>query len=390
MDEPETTLTPVRPSSRDARATRAQLQRTILTSVAIAVVVLLAALWFSDTIRIPTDKPHLAGGAEPSKVDAGQPAGADRPAVDQRRPLNGLQPLRLWICGDSLAGALGPSLGRMTAATGIVQPQYDSRISTGLISGDVNWPEHATEELAKLNPEVVVFIIGANDARVFSDNQTDEYRMLTDQMMKVLIGPGREVYWVNVPVMKDQDFEENVKKVNEIQHEVAAKYSKNLTLVDAHTLFADEQGEYQSTFVDQDGDRVYLRAGDGIHLTGDGGDHLAQPIFTMLDGRWHLAEQADPLHPKKVLVTRGSTQVPGSDNGGSSSSRSSSSYSGSGSSSSGSSRGSTWSNSGNKGLASPSTSVVTTASTSPPATSATTAPPDPPPSSTPPVSTPGG
>lgn len=382
--DPTTTQPTGRPG---ARRPRALVWQRFAIGAGVVVVVVLAALWFSDTIRIPTDKPHLAGGAEPAKADEGQPESGKGGQENVRRPLNALAPLRLWIGGDSLAGALGPSLGRMTAATGIVQPQYDSRVSTGLISKDFDWPKHATEELAKLNPEVVVFMIGTNDARIYNDSEAEQYRMLTDQMMRILIGAGREVYWVNAPVMEEPDLEANIKKVNEIQHEVAAKYPKNVTLIDAHTLFADEQGDYQSSITDQNGDRVYLRAGDGIHLSGDGGDHLAQPIFTMLDARWHLSQQADPLHPKKVLVTKGSTQVPGSDNGGSSSYRSSSSYSGS--RSSGSSRGSTWS-SGNKGLGTPGTTAATTPSTSPPVTTPSSAPADPPPSSTPPASTPGG
>ena len=49
-----------------------------------------------------------------------------------------------------------------------------------------------------------------------------------------------------------------------------------VTFVDAHTLFADETGEYQSSLPDDDRQRpCTMRAGDGIHLTGDGGDHLA-------------------------------------------------------------------------------------------------------------------
>ncbi len=150
---------------------------------------------------------HVDGSVEPS-----------------RRALNPLLPLKLWVGGDSLAGSLGPSLGKMTGATGVVQPYYDSRISTGLIAGNIDWPSHATEQLSQVNPEVVVFMIGTNDAVIYNDSQAEDYAQKVDEMMRILIGDGREVYWVNAPVLADDRDEENVLKVNEIQHEVATRY----------------------------------------------------------------------------------------------------------------------------------------------------------------------
>ena len=123
-----------------------------------------------------------------------------------------------------------------------------------------------------------MFIIGTNDAQVYDDRDAAKYEQLTEQMMRILVGDGREVYWVNAPVMKDDDLEENVVKVDAIQRRVADRV-EGVTFVDAHTLFADEAGEYQSSLADETGDEVSMRAGDGIHLTGDGAEHLARAIF---------------------------------------------------------------------------------------------------------------
>lgn len=295
---------------------RRQTRNRILSAVLAVGLAVLAALWFSDTLRIPTDHPSLASGADSDKAldGAKQPVnGAKKP---ERRDINPLQPMRLWIGGDSLAGALGPSLGTMTAGTGVVQPQYDSRVGSGLISGDIDWPEHAQSQMDELDPEVVVFMIGTNDANVYSNNQQAEYAQKVTEMMHILVGSDREVYWVNAPVMRDNDLEANVKKVNEIQREVAATIP-GVTYVDAHTLFADETGEYQSTLPDATGDDILMRAGDGIHLSGAGGDHLAEAIFALLDPRWRISAQTVVGVEKKVLVTRGSTQVGGSSSNGS-------------------------------------------------------------------------
>jgi hypothetical protein len=329
----EPTSTP--PSSRRSTAAqrhRRQLRRRILGAIGIAIVVILAALWFSDTLRIPTDGPTFAGGAEsngPSQSGRQRVEGAIEPS---RRALNPLQPLKIWVGGDSLAGALGPSLGRMVGQTGVAQAYVDSRISTGLIAGDINWNDEAAEELADIEPEVVVFMIGTNDAIIYNDSQAEAYAQRTAEMMRILIGPGRDVYWVNAPVMGDEDVEENILEIDAIQREVAARYPDQVTFVDAHTLFADDQGEYQSSMLDESGDRVSLRAGDGIHLSGAGADYLAEEVFQLLDAEWRILAQAVPGQTKRVLMSEGSTQVPSGGSSGNGSSGSSGSSSGGGSS----------------------------------------------------------
>lgn len=367
MAEPESGRSTSRRSTA-AQRHRRQLRRRILGTIGVVVLVVLAALWFSDTLRIPTDGPSLANGAAPDKTPAGGVKNVARTVVPTHRALNPLQPLRLWVGGDSLAGALGPSLGKMSGATGVVQPYYDSRISTGLISGNINWPQHATEQLAQVNPEVVVFMIGTNDAVVYNSSQAEEYAQKVDAMMRVLIGMGREVYWVNAPVLANQRDEKNVLEVNRIQREVSTRFPDNVTYVDAHTLFADDRGQYQSSELDDNGKRVVMRAGDGIHLTGAGGDHLAFTIFQLLDLRWKIRAQAVPGQAKKTIVARGSTQVPGSEG----SSSGSSSYRSNGSSSG-------YRSTGTTATSATTASTQPTATTQPTVSTSTTAPSTPPP-----------
>ena len=51
------------------------------------------------------------------------------------------EPLKLWVGGDSLAGSLGPALGTLAGATGVVQPYFHSRVSSGLSNPSfVDWP----------------------------------------------------------------------------------------------------------------------------------------------------------------------------------------------------------------------------------------------------------
>ena len=129
--------------------------------------------------------------------------------------------------------------------------------------------------------------------------------------MRALIGMGREgVLGQRARIRQSKD-EKNVLEVDRIQHEVAAQFPDNVTYVDAHAV-ADEPASTSRRSLTTTGKRVLMRAGDGIHLTGAGGDHLAFTIFQLLDLRWTIRAQAVPGQTKKTIAARGSTQVSGS------------------------------------------------------------------------------
>jgi len=306
MDDLATPSTPPRRAARHRRRRRARGLVAVLAALAVAVGVLLVTGTFSTD---PAPAARRAAADEPARAVAHLP----KVEAPERRALTPTDPLRLWIAGDSLAGSLGPSLGELTAATGVVQPQYDSRVSSGLENDAFfDWPEHATEQLEELNPEAVVFIIGTNDANAWSDDQAADYAERVESMMRLLVGvnPGRDVFWVNAPVMKDADLEEHVLEVNEIQRQAAARVP-GITYIDAHRRFADATGEYQSSVVGPTGTRISLRAGDGIHFSPEGADYLAETVYQALDAHWHITAQRVEGQSKQVRVTKGSTQVDG-------------------------------------------------------------------------------
>ena len=68
------------------------------------------------------------------------------------RPLSHAEPLRLWVGGDSLAGALGPALGDLAGATGVVDTHVDYKVSSGLEPGVRDWQEYAAEAMDEQRP----------------------------------------------------------------------------------------------------------------------------------------------------------------------------------------------------------------------------------------------
>ncbi|MGZ4675901.1 MAG: DUF459 domain-containing protein [Acidimicrobiia bacterium] len=308
MAEPQSSL-PSRRSTRAARQRRWKQIAGASVSVVMLAAIVVVVLVVTGVVELGSSGSAKTTGAARATTTTTR---APHRSRTHHRALTASAPLRLWIAGDSLAGSVGPSLGQITAQTGVVQPQYDSRVSSGLSNpGFFDWPKHAKEQLALLDPEAVVFVIGTNDANVWDDSQAAGYRLRTLSMMRMLVGSEhRTVYWVGPPVARDKSLEEGVKAVDLIARQ-AAKEVPGVTYVDAHALFDDDLGRYQQSFDNELGVRQVMRAGDGIHFSVDGGDYIGRAIFRMLDRDWSITKQADPTHPKQVRETQGSTQVPG-------------------------------------------------------------------------------
>ena len=315
IEEPDETADSRRARRHDRRRRRARRGLFLVGALVGALAVAGSALALTGIVEIGRDSPTAGAGAR----DVGSPttttpaaaaaAAAERPC---RSPLNPLDPLRLWIGGDSLAGSLGPSLGRKTADTGVVQPEFFSKVSSGLSTPEFwDWPEHGAEEMFRLDPEVAVFIIGANDTMIIGDNEEwrPGYEMAVEEMMTLLIGENRTVYWVGSPVLEDDD-DLRVAQLNQVFQEVAARHPE-VVYVDAYGLFATPEGDYTSSLTNGDGETILMRADDGVHFTPEGGDHLANAIFAQLDPQCSLLSQAVPDAAKDVIETEGSSRVPG-------------------------------------------------------------------------------
>jgi hypothetical protein len=319
----------VRAALAEAHARRlARVRRRALVigaSVAIGTIALgTIALFLTDTFRVRGGvQPALAERAPSTTVTT------DAPEARCRTGLTPDSPLRLWIGGDSLAGSLGPSLGEQTAATGVVQPVYDSRVSSGLSSPEFfDWPSHAMQEMARLNPEVVVFIVGANDWTTPRSTPLDasgepawkaQYAGQVEAMLDILEGADtlaqpRSVYWVGAPTLQDQRKDAGVREVNAVAQAVVARHP-HATYIDAYQLFASPEGAYTATLAGPNGTNVRVRTADGVHLTPEGGDLLGVAVYGPLDAECRLGAQAVRGVVKPVLQTKGSTQVPGTHRG---------------------------------------------------------------------------
>ncbi len=255
----------------------------------------------------PDTPPPTATTVRPQELDPANVPQLTLSSADEFefRPLSHEQPLELWVGGDSLAGALGPALGELTAATGIVDTQVDYKVSSGLATQVRNWPRHAEDAMADEDPEAVIFMIGANDATIVSSHDNDgdgvpdwepDYRMKVARMMDLFLddNPQRTLFWIGAPPMRTDSRNRGVIELNRVMKEEAEKRAPNVVYVDAYDLFADDNGEYTDTVELEDGGTIRVRIGDGVHLTPVGAEYLARSVFALLDGRFNINAQADP------------------------------------------------------------------------------------------------
>lgn len=312
--------------ARRLRRWRRRRRNEIITSIAIASVLIVAGLVATDTIRIPSSesKPALAEEA-PSANASGTTSTGVTQAREKTPPraLSVVAPLKLWIGGDSLSWAPGISLGRLVEKTGVVAASLDSHVSTGLQDQqNLNWFRRATDIMNRTNPDQVIFTIGANDWTIVAANPkgvdgqpawTAKWHAEVAQMMDILVGGSRErrVYWVGTPPMRATAMNQAVVQLNAIASSEAAK-RPSITFIDGYKIFADSKSQYASSLPDPTtGKRMLLRAGDGIHFTGDGGDYMADELMRHLEADWHIARQAVSGHDHQLIQSRDTTPQPG-------------------------------------------------------------------------------
>ena len=226
--------------------------------------------------------PSTAAAAPPL---TGPPAARDSSV----RPID---PLKLWVGGDSLSLSLTVGFGRVTSPT-LVDFTRDTQLSSGLTRKDfLDWPQRLARLLTEDRPDVLVIMFGGNDYQdvIFngqllerpSQPWLDFYRTRVAEAMDLLNQPGLQVIWVGQPVMRSDFFSTGMAHLNEIYRSEAATRT-SISYFDTWNLFTDQQGNYTDTI-----DGTLMRESDGIHLTTAGGIRLAQAIWNQVAPRWGL------------------------------------------------------------------------------------------------------
>jgi lysophospholipase L1-like esterase len=201
-------------------------------------------------------------------------------------------PLRVLIVGDSIGIDMGGPLQYDLAGTGVVNAALDGRVSTGLTRPDYfNWPVELASDLKTVSPQVVVIMMGANDAQDFlgppdvpytSPQWNPMYAQKVDQFMAEAGSSGALVIWVGMPPMQNPALSAQMADLDTIDQQEAAVQKPPAVYLSTDKSLGTAQGGYTAFVTTASGQVVNVRTPDGTHLTPGGGQVVAQQVINEL------------------------------------------------------------------------------------------------------------
>jgi hypothetical protein len=236
----------------------------------------------------PSKTPSTTPGTTPGSKGGTAATTTTTAPPDPKMP-TAAAPLRVLIVGDSIGLDLGGPLQADLAGTGVVSAALDARESTGLTRPDYfNWPSELTSDIAKTQPQVVVVMIGANDAQDFlgppdvpytSPQWNTMYAQRVAQFMKLAQNSGAAaVVWVGMPPMQNAGLSAQMSDLNAVVQQQAAAAKPPVTFLSTDRSLGTAQGGYTAFITNGAGQVVNVRTPDGTHLTPGGGEVLAQQV----------------------------------------------------------------------------------------------------------------
>ncbi len=200
-------------------------------------------------------------------------------------------PLNVLVVGDSLAVTLAVSMDRVFKEYDGLNMIPKGKIASGLCNPQYyNWEAALRQFLREYEPQVVVVMMGANDAKYLTlDPESSEPAALADRRRAVyearlakflaaMDEKGVKSYWIGLPVMGDQDLAGRSRALNAIVSQ-ACKASTGGRYVDTWELLAGPGGAYAQHILDASGRRVRVREGDKVHFSTAGGDILVRAFL---------------------------------------------------------------------------------------------------------------
>jgi lysophospholipase L1-like esterase len=193
------------------------------------------------------------------------------------------RPLRtLLVTGDSMAMPLDVETARRVAQSDEdVDVQRDPHVGTGISkSGLVDWGQLSTQHVRERRPDAVVVFIGANegfplpgpdgeDVDCCGPDWAAAYANRVRRMMNTYRqGGSARVYWLTLPIPRDDDFAEVARTVNAAIEVAAQPFRAQVRVLDMAELFTPG-GRYRDAMT-LDGRERIVRDADGIHLNNAG------------------------------------------------------------------------------------------------------------------------
>ena len=189
------------------------------------------------------------------------------------------------VLGDSLASLSAGGLTEAFADKPEIAVADKSHDASGLVRADYfDWPK-AAHDLAtgKDHIDFVVVMVGINDLQAMRDGAdnvdplSDRWKAAYATRIDAVLAPFQAAHipiaWVGMPPMRTDRFNADIVKLNELDRAEVEK--QGVKYIDIWDAFADQNGQYDASGPNVDGQIVKLRGPDGIHFTKAGGRKVA-------------------------------------------------------------------------------------------------------------------
>ena len=133
------------------------------------------------------------------------------------------------------------------------------------------------------------------------------YVRQVDALMASLKDAGAAVYWVEMPPMQAEKYDDSMKIIAAIHKERAA--AAGIRFVETRTALT-ENGKYAESGFDDTGEFVRLRSRDGVHFLKEGNNKLAGLVMAAINKDIEAAVAAAPPAPPPAATTE-SQPMPG-------------------------------------------------------------------------------
>jgi len=214
------------------------------------------------------------------------------PSASQAKTVAKLAPpLDVLVVGDSLAVTLAVSMEKVFKEYEGLTMIPKGKIASGLFNPHYyNWDQALRQFLDEYRPQLVVVMMGANDAKYLAlDPESPEPAALEDRrkavyearlarFISIMDEKGVPSYWIGLPVMGDPDLSAKGKALNALVSK-AVQDSAHCRFVDTWDLLAGPGGCYTHHLVTDSGRKIRVREGDKIHFSTAGGDILVRALL---------------------------------------------------------------------------------------------------------------
>ncbi len=190
------------------------------------------------------------------------------------------------VMGDSMMRTVARTLRRELRQHD-VDVGIEVSIGSGLARLDVvDWHAQGVAAMARYQPRLVFVMMGANDNQAMRTGAgvlefgmqawNMEYGRRAGKLMDILLeGGARQVIWVGLPCMRDENLSQDVAAMGRLIAQ-QAEAREGVVYFPTIEIFCPDGDGYKSYITQENGMPLDVRSSDGIHLSRKGAEHLSQ------------------------------------------------------------------------------------------------------------------